>query len=133
MMEDQFYLKKKSWYESAEKFDYFMAGLAGAVLGYVAPTVKLQEVGFNGPTFELVSMFVFLLALVAGLKRIETLVHGVRLEAELEAYKDNPVFVDGISKIRPSVFKRAELSYRLRDRFLIVGFIVLIFAKLLGS
>jgi hypothetical protein len=77
------------WRESAEKFDYFMAGLCAAVLGYLAPKFESARIGFNPESVELLALLSFVGAFFASFKRLESTVHlqriGIGRLEELEA------------------------------------------------
>lgn len=65
---DSLYLK---WKESAEKFDYFMLGVLGALCAYLAQGYKPSQVGFNPGTLELLALLTLVLGAVTGFRRIE--------------------------------------------------------------
>lgn len=64
-------------------FDYFMAGLCTALLGYLAPSLRLGRIGANPPSLELLSALLLLLAVVAALKRIDSAVVVLKLNAKM--------------------------------------------------
>lgn len=70
------------WRDSAEKFNYFMAGLSTAVLGYLAPMLQPAKLGWNSTTLELVAMLTLVGAAFAAFKRIESTVHLQRVGVE---------------------------------------------------
>jgi len=61
----------ESWRQSAERFDYFLAGLAGALAGYLGKSIAIVAFGLNAPTLELLAFVAFAASLACGLKRIE--------------------------------------------------------------
>lgn len=67
------------WRDAAEKFDYFMAGLCAAVLGYLAPKFESARFGCNPDTVELLAMLAFVGAVFASFKRLESIVHLQRI------------------------------------------------------
>ena len=67
------------WRESAEKFDYFMAGLPAALVAYLAPTLQPTRVGWSADTLELVALLALVGSVFAGFKRIEATVHATRV------------------------------------------------------
>jgi hypothetical protein len=60
-----------AWREEAQKFDYFMLALIGAVCAYVAQGVKPQKLGWTPFTFELAAVTCLVGAAVFGFRRIE--------------------------------------------------------------
>lgn len=64
-------------------FDYFMAGLCTALLGYLAPTLKPGRIGANPPTLELLSAVLLLSAVIVALKRIDSAVVVLKLNAKM--------------------------------------------------
>lgn len=76
----------KAWLayrEAAEKLDYFLVGLSAALAGYLGQQISLNRIGFNGPTAELVSVILFGLSMVAGIRRIEWMVAGLAKNQEM--------------------------------------------------
>lgn len=67
------------WRESSEKFDYFMAGLGAAIVGYLVPKVEATVIGFNTQTLELLAVLSLIGSTYAGIKRIEHSVHLMRV------------------------------------------------------
>lgn len=63
------------WRDAAEKFDYFMAGVSVAIVGYIAPTLQFSKLGLNPSSLELFSMLVLIGSVGAAFKRIESTVH----------------------------------------------------------
>jgi hypothetical protein len=61
----------KSWRESAEKFDYFMLGILGALCAYLSQGYKPDRIGLNPGTVELFALLVLVIAAVLGFRRIE--------------------------------------------------------------
>jgi len=60
-----------SYYKSSEQFDYFMLGLTGAVVAYLAQNVPVSR--FSSPSYDiyLVAVVVLLVAVYCGFRRIE--------------------------------------------------------------
>lgn len=61
------------WLEAATKYDYFIVGLALAIVGYWAKDFRPVPLGFNPSTAELLSMLAVLGSAYSGLKRIEAM------------------------------------------------------------
>jgi len=58
--------------EALQKFDYFVAGLSLALVGYLGQAFQPTEIGWNSATIELLSIVLLLISAISGLKRIET-------------------------------------------------------------
>lgn len=164
MAEDESSRAYELWRTSAEKFDYFMAGLSAAVLGYIAPTFEPTRLGWNPATLELAAMLAFVGAVLAAFKRIESTVHQQRVGvAKLEKMEsvgrlstalregipvadiDTTEFMDAkkieallanrkelfaiSKKIEKRIVKKAVRWYSVRDYLLIMGFLLLLSAR----
>lgn len=57
--------------DASMRFDYFMAGLTGAITAYAGQTVKPVRLGYNPETLGLVALLLLIISVVAGLKQIE--------------------------------------------------------------
>jgi hypothetical protein len=76
------------WRTSTEKFDYFILGVVCAICAFIAQGYKPAKLGFNPATLELVALLIFVLAVVAGFRRIEqTLLVTVLNQRELHAFE----------------------------------------------
>lgn len=63
--------------EAAQKFDYFMVGLAAALAGYLGQQLELSPVGLNASTLELLAVLLFGCSMVAGVWRLESTVTAI--------------------------------------------------------
>jgi hypothetical protein len=45
-----------SWREASQKFDYFVAGLIGALVAFIGQSFKAVQLGLNAGTLELASL-----------------------------------------------------------------------------
>lgn len=79
MTEDLKYELREAWRSSAQRFDYFMAGLSAAVTAYAAKTVTPAPLGATPATLELLGFAFFLIAAVAAFKRIEYFNTGLKV------------------------------------------------------
>jgi hypothetical protein len=70
------------WLEAAHKFDYFIAGISTALAGYLGQNFRPERLGWSPGLLELLSMLAFVGAVVASLKRIESTVHALRVNAQ---------------------------------------------------
>lgn len=69
--------------QAATNFDYFMAGLCTALLGYLIPTLKPGPLGWNPGTLEVGSVVLLLGASLSALKRLENTVLVLNLNAKM--------------------------------------------------
>ena len=68
-----------NWRQGAEKFDYFVLGLTGALCAYISQTYTPEKLGINPGTLELLSLALLVSAAIAGFKRVETIIEITRL------------------------------------------------------
>lgn len=61
-----------SWKQSAEKFDYFILAVLGALCAYISQSFTPEKIGINPGTFELLALLILVLSIVFGFKRIES-------------------------------------------------------------
>jgi hypothetical protein len=71
------------WREANEKFDYFMAGISTALAGYLGQSFRPGQLGLSPDLLELLSVLAFVGAVLASLKRLESMVHGLRLNVDI--------------------------------------------------
>ncbi|MCC7131795.1 MAG: hypothetical protein IT352_04075 [Gemmatimonadales bacterium] len=57
--------------ESAEKFDYFLVGLAAALAAYLGRDLNVGKLGWNPETIATAALVAFVLSVGAGLIRLE--------------------------------------------------------------
>jgi hypothetical protein len=67
--------------EAGDRFDYFMAGLCAAIVGYLAQTFRPTTIGLDPASGELLALLVFLAAAICAFKRLESAAHAVRVNA----------------------------------------------------
>jgi hypothetical protein len=70
------------WRESAEKFDYFVTGVTGALTAYVGENIHPIRLGLNAPTVEVIALALLTGSVIYGFKRIEAMVHFQRLQTQ---------------------------------------------------
>ena len=68
-----------SWLQASQKFDYFVAGVCLALVGYLANAFDPAPVGMNASTLELAGVLSILLAAFAAFRRIEAHIRMLRL------------------------------------------------------
>jgi hypothetical protein len=67
------------WLESSQKYDYFVAGLCFALVGYLGANLAPSRLGFNAQTLEIAAVVLVLGAAVSGVKRIAAMVELLRI------------------------------------------------------
>mgnify|MGYP001470161497 CR=1 FL=1 len=60
-----------TWRAAADKFDYFVLGLTGAVCAYISQHISPKPIGFTPNTLEMLALILLLTSMVAGFRRIE--------------------------------------------------------------
>lgn len=76
------------WRASTEKFDYFILGVICALCAFIAQGFRPERLGVNPAALELIALLVFVLAVIAGFRRIEqTLMATVLNHRELHAFE----------------------------------------------
>ena len=156
-----------NWRQGAEKFDYFVLGVTGALCAYISQTYTPEKLGFNSGTIELLSLILLVCAAVAGFKRVETTIEITRLNHRvLRANEERGALIskspsqsivnestgDILSPQRVQqhlnelalsiptldlLITKTQSSalrwYRIRNLLILVGFVVLVFAKILSA
>ena len=132
--------------KAAEKFDYFMAGAAGALCAYVAQHYEPTRLGINPSTLELVSLLILVASAVAAFKRLEEHTVVADTAAQLAMYANVAVSGDDQKISRAEAIigtasagtkqrraaRRAELAYAWRNRLMLAGFLTLLAARVWG-
>lgn len=149
----------KKAHEAADKFDYFVCSVAGAIFAYDAEHYIPRRFGFDVHLFEPVSLLLLALAFFFGLQKLEHSVHGTHINHDLndseekscqlaEMLKDpkydeaaRQILLRDIQKHRLRVNTLetqltkasvlARRNYIWRDTFLILGFLAILCAKFL--
>jgi hypothetical protein len=89
------------WKASTEKFDYFILGVVCALCAFIAQGYKPAKLGINPSTLEFVALLVFVLAVVAGFRRIERTLQVTLLNHQvLHAYEARGGMVSKMSEGR---------------------------------
>jgi hypothetical protein len=81
----------ESWREASQKFDYFVAGLIGALVAFIGQSFKPVQIGINPGTLELFSLLILVMSFLASFKRIESNTECLRLAFELNRLEDQVV------------------------------------------
>ncbi len=82
--------------EASQKFDYFMTGLSSALCAFIGQTLHPEKISFSPSTLELISLLLLVSSVVAGFKRIESMV---------QSYKTNHQLLDIRERIGQVTFK----------------------------
>lgn len=114
--------------ESNYKLDYFILGVSLAVCAYLAQTNPYSPVGFNEPTFLLLSLLVFSASSICGFRRIEARTqHTLASANALKAVSGGDRaawFAEGnMYRLRCMKF------YHYRNRLLLSGFVCYLATK----
>jgi hypothetical protein len=59
------------YWESEQRFEYFITGISTALCAYVGQTLQPQKFGFNAYTLEVFSLALVVISIIFGFKRIE--------------------------------------------------------------
>ncbi len=71
--------------ESAQRFEYFLLGISVGLCAYVGQTLKSEKLGFSPYTFQVVSLVILFLSIIAGFRRVEMMIATAGLNYELVA------------------------------------------------
>lgn len=110
------------WLQATEKYDYFIAGLAAALAGYVGQNLPPVRLGLNAGTVETLAVACFIASLVCAAKRIETTAHllrlqseGITLAEEQRQTEGDTIVIDAKTREPLSPVVVAERLQKLRD------------------
>jgi len=67
----------------SQRFEYFMIGVSVALCAYIGQTIKPEKFAFSPYTLEVISVALIAASVVAGFKRLEQIVFGHQLNADL--------------------------------------------------
>ena len=158
----------ENWRTSAEKFDYFVLGILGALCAYIANNFEPGRLGVNPKTLELIALVSFFASAVLGFVRVEATVlltslnhRYLRLNeqrgsltqqlqsgrpflnsatGQIYAPQDAQAEIFEINRTLPKIDQqmassnsRAEFAYSWRNRLVLIGFLVLIGARVWGA
>lgn len=73
----------ESWRQAAEKFDYFILGVTGALCAYISQVYKPAKLGLNPASLELFALVLLVGSAVAGFRRIENTIQVTSLNHRL--------------------------------------------------
>jgi hypothetical protein len=152
-MSDQIELYRRGQ-EAAEKLDYFICGVAGALFAYIGQTYQPHKIEFGITLIEPFSLLCLAAAFLAGLRRIEAsnaevnIEHDqLKLDAQIEGLaklmeKDRALFEPqwaaaasrrlSLGKVFLEARAKASRYYHIRNRFLICGLSAVFLSKLLS-
>lgn len=133
-----------SWLSAVQQFDYFMTGLALAMVGYIGANLDGSSLRLNGEGTIVVAGLLLLGSAAAGLQRIELgieilLLNYRKLDAlersKQVAGRDSRVagnlraFAGHASKQLEKLADRSKIYYRVRNILLLSGFGLLLIAR----
>lgn len=101
---DQIY---QNWLESSMRFDYFVAGVAFAVSGYVVGTLEVAEISVSAESLTALAAIVLLGSGVAGLKRIATVVTVLRVMHRLTYSQESQGALAGVANSGRTALNKA--------------------------
>ena len=156
------------WKDTAEKFDYYVTALTGALCAYVGQTFQPERLSWSANTLELVALLILVFSVFAGFRKIETLIVFHRLnhqhlyngeiigalligiresqtgtvinedsgevwtaQSANEKISDLQRQMPAIQKQKREVQKNGNIWYKLRNRTLFAGFILLVVSRVL--
>ena len=82
-----------AWNEAAQKFDYFMAGLVGAIVAFVGQSFVPHRLGFNPSTLELFALVLLIASFWCAIKRIEIYTDFLRLTLQRDHLEDKAILL----------------------------------------
>lgn len=155
------------WRESTEKFDYFILGVVGALCAYISQTYKVERLGINPGTLELLALLTLVLAAVFGFRRIEATLLSAAINHRIlhsnerrgvlvsvarsgpgfntetgqtytpeYASEEIPRINEQLKQLQPKLIaaqKDALRQYKLRNAFTLIGFLMLLAAKVYSA
>jgi|SRR5665213_146389 len=127
---NQLYNKGK---DAADKFDYFVCTVAGAIFAYIAQHYTPKILAIDAASLEPVSLLLLAGSFFCGLKRIELGYRIIHLDREFSILVQSPS-MDAAERLKPVISKsraRSKCFYILRDRLLLAGFVTIFAAKVL--
>ena len=164
---DQTILSYQLSQEARVKFDYFVAGITGAMIAYLIGEFEASKLGVNEETFDLVGILSLMLSFYFGFRRIEYSIVLQHLQTKISEYTDRVYayskqvesgelqYDSAIGSVIPperagDMLKQSRLVqreaskefenkegkflklYKLRNHFLMAGFLVLLVSKISG-
>ena len=155
-MSDSIEVYRRS-HEAAEKLDYFICGVAGALFAYIGQNYIPRKLEFGISLLEPLALIFLAGAFFAGLKRIEvcsaqTSINHDQLKLNDEAKElikligpslenkdlfqsqpDRNIFqTENLKKLLNKVYLKNSRYYKLRNRLLALGFGAIFLSKLLS-
>jgi hypothetical protein len=79
------------WRESTQKFDYFVAGLIGALLAFIGQSFASDKLGINPSSLELLALLLLVFAFLCAFKRIESNNETLRLTYQRDRSDDQMI------------------------------------------
>jgi hypothetical protein len=119
--------------DAADKFDYFVCTVSGAIFAYIAQHYTPKVLAINAALLEPVSLLVLAGSFFCGLKRIELGATIIHIDRDLTILIQQQS-MDAAERLKSALSQAQARSKRLyiwRDRLLLAGFVTIFLAKVL--
>jgi hypothetical protein len=119
--------------DSADKFDYFVCSIAGAIFAYTVQTYCPKPIDSGFSFLEPISLLLLAISFYLGMKRIELCVNLAHMDKNLTASLEakDSVVSEQLKIAVSRVQSKGKRLYIWRDKFLIFGFAAIFLAKVL--
>jgi hypothetical protein len=119
--------------DAADKFDYFVCTVSGAIFAYIAQHYTPKVLAIDAATLEPVSLLLLAGSFFCGLKRIELGATIIHIDRDLTVLIRQES-MDAAERLKPVLAHAQAKSKRLyiwRDRLLLAGFVAILASKVL--
>lgn len=116
LSQDRVALLATSHNNASEKLDYFILGVSLAICAYLAQTNPYAQIGINKETFLLGTLLVFVASAICGLKRIESTISDLRINAALLKEQDPALRAYCLQKLGEN--RKSHNLYKARNYLL---------------
>jgi len=82
-METRSLIAYEHYRDAAQRFDYFITGLIGALSAYIGQNIHPQRIGFTPNTLELSSLLILVLAFLFCFKRLEKSIQAFQIGSQI--------------------------------------------------
>lgn len=123
----------KKGQDAADKFDYFVCGVTGAVLTYIAQQYSPKPLAIDVHLLEPVAILILAGSFFCGLTRLRWCAAIIHVDFDLghAREKNDLPKVEALTGLICSARATAKRLYTWRDRLLYVGFFAIFLAKVL--
>lgn len=102
--------------EASQRFDYFLAGVSIALVGYLGSRFTPTPIGWNASTVELAALISLLASAFSGLKRVQTLVHLLKLtQQHIREVDSAAAFTEAATAGQTAIDYAARQALSVRD------------------